>query len=60
MGVYPMGVYFSNFNPYTAKHDYIGNEKYTHASNFHQLDVVGRGSQTQLQVGKGYSFNVTF
>ena len=23
----------------------------THASNFHSLEVVGRGSETQIQVG---------
>ena len=29
-------------------------------SNFHSLEVVGRGSETQLQVGKDLSYLISF
>ena len=34
-------------NPYPAKLIYL---------NFHPLEVVGRGSETQLQVGENYAY----
>ena len=34
-------------NPFPAKLSYL---------NFHPLEVVGRGSEPQLQVGENYSF----
>ena len=38
-------------NPYSAQLNNL---------NFHSLEVVGRASETQLQVGENYSYSVQF